>query len=136
MKTFNKALGSSSLVDPTADIRGMRDFIDKLKDLPLPHRDFALALAGRMRKRGRSDLEVNDVMSSFQLGVQKLKDMMKVLEDHGLGSIDEASYDTYVVSLWEREAGGNPFIEILEFCDANGHQPEEFIHELNFDLYD
>jgi DNA-binding transcriptional ArsR family regulator len=119
------------------DIRGVRYFIENLKELPLQEREFALKLAERMRRRRRDTLTAEDVMGAFQISADALQRHMKVLEDHQLGDLDEGSEpNSYYVALSDREGDINPWIEILEFCDATGHTPDELIHDLNFALYD
>jgi hypothetical protein len=132
-----KALNYSEVEEIEDEVRGIRDFIDNLRELPLTERNFALAVAERMRRRGRDTLPVDDVMGALRLSATALKRHMKLLEDHGLGSIDEGSEpNSYFVTLSERERGGNPWIEILDFCDATGHSSDELVHDLNFALYD
>lgn len=88
-----------------------------------------------MRRRRRDELTVDDVMGAFNISAYALQRHMKVLEDHGLGTIEEGG-NQYFVRLSDREGGSNPWIEILQFCDATGHTPDELLHELNFGLYD
>lgn len=117
------------------DLRGVHDFIDKLKELPLEDRDFALKLAERMKRRSVKWLPPDDVMGAFGLSQYELIHRMKLLEHHSIGSIEEAGEDEYAVQLDERERAGNPWIEILEFCEATGHTTDELVHDLNFGLY-
>jgi hypothetical protein len=96
-----------------------------------------LKLAERMRRQGVDHLPVEDVTGAFSISDGKLKRHMKLIEHHGLGSIDEGlGHNVFIVRLAERNPGGNPWIEILEFCDATAHTPGELIHDLNFALYD
>ena len=130
-------VGTGTWADLGDEIKGVIDFIDKLKNLPLVERAFAQKLAERMHLRKVDQLPVEDVTGAFQIGDTALKRHMSALEHHKLGSIDETNeYEQYVVELWDREPGGNPWIEILEFCEETGHTSDEFIYDLNFDLYD
>jgi hypothetical protein len=137
LRALAAALGVNELADHEEEIRGVRYFIDSLKELPPQEREFALKLAERMRRRKKDLLPVDDVMGAFQLSVNALKRHMGVLEHHGLGSIEEGSEPgQYFVALSEREGASNPWIEILEFCEMTGHATDELIHDLNFGLYD
>ncbi|MCP3441042.1 hypothetical protein [Bradyrhizobium sp. CCGUVB14] len=118
-------------------IKGIHAFIDKLREVPLSEREFALSLAERMKRRGVDVLPTDDVQGAFNIGAEALKRRMGILDHHGLGSIDEGTgYRTWNVSLWSRKDGDNPWIEILLFCEATNADPREFIHDLNFGLYD
>lgn len=136
LKALARALGDDAMEGREEEIRGVRDFIDSLKELPLTEREFALKLAERMRRRRESELPVDDVMGAFGVSATALKRHMSVLEHHKLGSIDEGFYNQFHVSLWDREGDSNPWIEILDFCEATGHDTDELIHDLNFGLYD
>ena len=62
---------------------------------------------------------------------------MQVLEHHRLGCIDEGSEPgQYEVFLFERKPAGDPWYEILEFCEETGCTTDELIYDLNFALYD
>jgi hypothetical protein len=100
LRALAKALGNKNIADDEAEIRGVRHFIDSLKELPLTEREFALKLAERMRRRRKDSLPAQDVMGAFQLSAYALERHMRVLEDHELGSIDE---DGELVQLSERE---------------------------------
>jgi len=137
LRALARALGDESIADQKKEIRGVRHFIDELKELPLTEREFALNLAERMRRRNKGSLPVDDVMGAFHLSVNALKRHMGVLADHRLGSIDEGEEpDQYFVTLFNRERGGNPWIEILRFCEKTHRSTDELIHDLNFGLYD
>ncbi len=137
LKGFAKALDVDEIADHPEEIEGICAFIGKLKEVPLDERNFALKLAERMRRQNADVLPVDDVRGAFNLGVTALKRHMGLLEHHLLGSIEETNTPgKFVVKLWDRDPGGNPWIEILEFCDATGNSSDELIRELNFALYD
>lgn len=118
------------------DIEGIREFIGKLARLPRATRTFAIELADRMRDHGNSQrLPVDDVEEAFEISTADLKRQLDILEHHGLGDADD-HFGQWVARLYERDPGGNPFIEILEFCEATGRDREELLFELNFALYD
>jgi hypothetical protein len=118
------------------DIEGIRDFIGKLARLPRATRTFAIELADRMRDHGNSErLPVDDVEEAFEISADDLKRQLDILEHHGLGGPDD-HFGQWTARLYERDPGGNPFIEILEFCEASGRDREELLFELNFALYD
>lgn len=142
--TFPKSLRKISGLFDVSEMSGAPDEIDgviefarKLSELPLNQRRFALSVAERMKRRGVDELPVDDVVAAFGIGHSNLKKQMDLIEHHLLGSIEEDfEPGKYVVKLWDREPGGNPWIEILEFCDKSGHDSDEFVLELNFSLYD
>lgn len=136
LRALAKALDDDQIEGHEEEIRGVRYFIEKMKELPLTEREFALKLGERMRRRGKSDLPVDDVMGAFGISATALKRHMGVLEHHELGSIDEGFHNEFHVRLWHRERDSNPWIEILDFCEATGHDTDELIHDLNFGLYD
>lgn len=117
------------------DIEGITAFIDKLWRLPRATRSFAIELAARMRDRGANRLPVDDVEEAFEISRIELKRQLEILDHHQLGDADE-HFGQWMARLYERDPGGNPFIEILEFCEATGREREELLFELNFALYD
>lgn len=130
------ALDLDDVIDEPDEISGLRIFIDKLKECPLEQRGFALKLAERMRRRDVRRLSVQDAMGAFQISDRELARNMQILEEHVLGCIDEDEPGAYVVSLFERSPAGNPFVEILDFCDATGCDPDTLIYDLAFTAYD
>ena len=90
-----------------------------------------------MRTRDKNKLSIFDVTNAFDIPERELKQLTDQLEDHQLGDVeDEWGDGNYVVELWDREWGGNPFIEILDFCDATGVEVERLLYDLDFALYD
>ena len=137
MKRLGKVLGVSEMIDHDEEIEGIRTFIDRLKILPLEQRGFAIELAKRMRRLGSDKLLVEDVTGAFQIGKTKLQNHMRVLEHHGLGGINEGhNFREYFVELWDREPGGNPWIEMLDFCDSAGVSIDTLVYDLGFSQYD
>jgi hypothetical protein len=62
---------------------------------------------------------------------------MRVLDHHGLGGINEGhNYREYFVELWDRKPGGNPWVEMLEFCDQTGVSIDTLVYDLDFSQYD
>ncbi|MCY1640680.1 hypothetical protein [Methylorubrum sp. SL192] len=126
-----------ALVGSPDHISDLVDFIDRLKELPLDVREFALKLAERMRRNNVDELLVQEVIRVFSIGQAKLNDIMKIMERAGLGDIDDGKeFRTYVVTLREKKWGGSAWFEILEFCGKTGVTPDKFIFDLRFDLYD
>lgn len=117
------------------DIEGISEFISKLARLPRATRTFAIELAARMRDHGSNRLPVDDVEEAFEISKTELKRQLEILEHHQLGDADN-HFDQWVARLYERDPGSNPFIEILEFCEATGRERGEPLFELNFALYD
>lgn len=137
LRVLASATKVAEIADHEDEIDGVREFIDKLKECPLEQRVFALELSRRMRRRGVDKLSVEDAIGAFNLGQTALKKHMMILEEHGLGCIDEGEYPgKYDVIILERSPGGNPFTEILDFCEATSTDPETLILQLRFDLYD
>ncbi|MCC8959482.1 hypothetical protein H8B02_40595 [Bradyrhizobium sp. Pear77] len=105
LKSLADVTKSDGLAETQEEIDGICQFIDKLKELPLQQRDFAIKLAERMRRQNTDKLLVEDVMGAFQIGSTKLKDCMRVLEAHNLGWINEGhNYREYFVEF----AGRHP----------------------------
>ncbi len=137
LKRLSKALKIEEICTAKEEVDGVRQFVEKLSELPLNQRRFALRIAERMKRRDLGGLPVQEVISVFRISHAKLKSNMELIEDHCLGSIDEDHIPgKYIVSLWDRKPGGNPWIEILDFCEVSGDDPDEFVMELNFALYD
>ena len=62
---------------------------------------------------------------------------MNLLEHHLLGDITAGQgYQQYIVRLWDRDPGSNPWIEMLEFCDRTGIAIDSLVSDLNFAQYD
>lgn len=137
MRRIGEVLGVSEMVEHEEEIEGIRSFIDRLKELPLEQRGFAIKVATRMRRQNAEKLLVEDVKGAFQIGDRKLQHHMRLLEHHGLGSINEGhNFREYFVELWDREPGENPWIEMLEFCDSAGVSIDTLVYELDFSQYD
>jgi hypothetical protein len=51
-------------------------------------------------------------------------------------NIEEDFGSRHLVRLHDLEWGGNPFIEMLDFCDATGTEIERLLYDLDFALYD
>lgn len=137
LKALAAALDVNEIEGHEDEIKGVRSFVLKLKELPLTERDFALKVAERMRRRRASSLPVDDVLGALQISLSALKRHMGLMEHHQLGSIDEGNeHGQYVVSLWSRRPEGNPWVEMIDFCEATGRNPDELVHDLNFGLYD
>lgn len=137
MRRIGEVLGVSEMVDHDEEIEGIGSFIDRLKELPLEQRDFAVKLAIRMRRQDAEKLLVEDVTGAFQIGNTKLQNHMRVLDHHGLGGINEGhNYREYFVELWDRKPGGNPWVEMLEFCDQTGVSIDTLVYDLDFSQYD
>ncbi|MCQ9148089.1 hypothetical protein [Ochrobactrum sp. BTU2] len=137
LKRYGEVFDVTDSMNLDEEVEGLADFIDKLKELPLDERAFAIKLAERMRRREVNDLPAEDVAGAFSLGKTKLRQRMNLLEHHGLGDITEGhGYQQYVVRLWDRDPGGNPWIEMLEFCDKTGIAIDSLVYDLNFAQYD
>ena len=137
MRRIGEVLGVSEMIDRDEEIDGIRSFIDSLKELPLEQRDFAVKLAIRMRRQDAAKLLVEDVTGAFQIGTTKLQNHMRVLDHHGLGGINEGhNHREYFVELWDRKPGGNPWIEMLEFCDQTSVSIDTLVYDLDFSQYD
>ncbi len=137
LRALAKAVGIDEIADHPDELAGIRDFIDSLKECPLDQRSFALEVSRRMRRLKRRHLSVEDVGGAFTLSQAALAKNMKILEEHTLGCIDPGEWPgKWEVSIYNRNPDGNPFIEILDFCDATGNDPETFILGLDFGLYD
>lgn len=137
LRRMAKLLNSPEFLNSAEELKDIKEFVQKLAELPLEQRNFALRIAERMKRRGVSWLPTDDVKHAFGIGDYKLKKQMELLKHHELGSIDEDEMpSSYVVNLWERRRGGNPWIEILDFCEQSGDDPDQFIVDLDFALYD
>lgn len=88
-----------------------------------------------MRDHGSNRLLVDDVEEAFEISTADLKRQLEILEHHQLGDADD-HFGQWMARLYEREPRGNPFVEILQFCEATGRELEELLFELNFALYD
>jgi hypothetical protein len=137
LKRLRNLFDITDYMDVDEEVVGLSKFIDSLKELPLDQREFAIKLAQRMKRQGNDDLPADDVVEAFNLSLEKLKYHMELLEHHGLGEITEGlGYQKYIVRLWDRDPGGNPWVEILEFCEETDSSTSSFIYDLNFAQYD
>lgn len=137
MRRYGEVFDVTESMDIEQEIAGLVKFMDRLKELPLEQREFAIKLAERMKRQDIDDLPADDVVGAFKLGQAKLKKHMDLLEHHGLGYITEGfGYQKFIVRLQDRDPGCNPWIEILEFCEKTGASRSSFIYDLNFAQYD
>ena len=138
LKRLAQVTGIPEMIGHPDELKELGNFIRNLSELPREQRAFSIKLAERMRRRKVESLPVEDVEGAFEISARTLTRHMKILENHELGSLDEAmGYDEWVVTLWTgRRYGYNRWIQILEFCDATGVAPDAFLYDLNFALYD
>lgn len=137
LKRFGEVFDVTCSMNIIEEVAGLAKFIDRLKELPLAQREFAIKLAERMKRQGSDNLPADDVVGAFNLNEKKLKQHMELLEHHGLGDITEGfGCQKYIVRLWDRDPGCNPWIEILDFCQITGSSSSSFIFDLNFEQYD
>lgn len=137
LRRMSELLELPEVLNSTDEIKGIKGFVRKLAELPLEQRSFAMAIAERMKRRNVDSLPTDDVENAFNIGSSKLKKQMDLLEHHQLGSVNEDNVPgKYVVSLWHRSHGDNPWIEILDFCEKSGDHSDQFIVDLDFALYD
>jgi len=137
MRRLFSALDYGNAEDDPDELPGIAGFIDKLKELPIEQRTFALRLAERMRRNGEDRLDAEETEAAFELSGREIKRQMGILEHRELGSVEESmTYGRYELRLYDRKPGGNPWIEILSFCEATNTATDDFIYELNFALYD
>ena len=137
LKRFGEVFDVTDSMNLDEEVEGLATFIGRLKELPLEERAFAIKLAERMRRRDVDDLPAEDAAGAFSLGKTKLRQHMNLLEHHLLGDITAGhGYQQYIVRLWDRDPGGNPWIEMLEFCDRTGIAIDSLVSDLNFAQYD
>jgi len=137
LKRFGDVFDVTDSMNIDEEVAGLAKFIDRLKELPLDQREFAIKLAERMKRQGNDNLPVDDVAGAFKVSSKKLMQHMGLLEHHGLGGITEGfGYQQYIVRLWDRDPGCNPWIEVMEFCEKTGVSASSFIYDLNFAQYD
>lgn len=136
-------LGISEMVECEEDIKGIKLFADQLATLPHDARGFALELTKRMRRRNTDELLVADVTRAFDLTQSELKEMIDLLYDHQIAVAEENFDGKWVVKVFNRvphqiglPTNCNPFNEIIEYCEATGTDPNRFLEDLNFALYD
>jgi hypothetical protein len=122
--------------DEKESIVGIRDFVDKLHGLPLEIRNFALEIAIRMRRLGKTTLLVTDVLKALKIDERELKENIDLLDHHGLGDVIEDFDGRWNIRLHDRDPGVNPWIEMIEFCETNDRPIDDLVYDLNFSLYD
>jgi hypothetical protein len=98
-KTLDAYAQSLNIEDTARELTDIRSFINRLKELPLNERQFALKLTERMDRNGVEELDVHDALSAFSVGQMKFKTLMGVIDHHGLGHISERGFNSYSVEL-------------------------------------
>jgi hypothetical protein len=119
-----------NIEDTAHELADIRDFINRLKELPLNERQFALKLTERMNRNGVEELDVHDALSAFSVGQMKFKTLMGVIDHHGLGHISERGFNSYSVVLAEE------WLRVFAFCRESNVPPEDVLIDLNFSLLD
>lgn len=90
-----------------------------------------------MKARDKQRLPVEDVTDAFGISDEELNRLCNQLDDHQLGDVIDDFGRGYAVRLHDLEWGGrNPFIEMLDFCEATGTDIDRLLYELDFALYD
>ncbi len=136
LKALQAAFGFDD-EDLEAELDGWLSFIEKLRLTPNDIRQFALNASKRMINRKQENLPVEEVMRVFSVGESEMKTIGNLLYGHDIGEITDLSgYGEYVVRIFERNPGGNPFIEIVEFCERTGNDSETLVFDLDFSSFD
>src|SRR5690606_15175763 len=65
LKRFGEVFDVTDSMNLDEEVAGLTTFIDRLKELPLEERAFAIKLAERMRRRDVDDLPAEDVVGAF-----------------------------------------------------------------------
>ncbi|QDH35568.1 hypothetical protein [Porphyrobacter sp. YT40] len=143
LKGLGTVLNLEEMIDCPDDIRGITEFIDRLKNLPHDARGFAYNVSKRMRNLQTHELLVQDVARSFNISENELREMLEILDAHGIGGHERDFEDRIVVVISDRYPGGsfrggecNPFHEILAYCEATGTDPNCFLEDLDFARFD
>jgi hypothetical protein len=117
--------------DVAREMEEITDFLGRLKEVPLKERQFAIRLAERMNRNNVDELDAHDTLSAFQLGQNKFKTLMNILEHHGMGHISErAGHNQYAVVLREE------WLKIYAYCKDENIPPEDVLIDLDFGLLD
>ena len=131
------------MVDCQEDIEGIKLFADQLAALPHDARGFAFEVTKRMRRLNKTELLVSDVMRAFDLTQDDLREIMGLLEEHQLGEAEQDWERGWLIKIVNRHPHQiglpthcNPFEEIIEYCAATGTDPNRFLEDLDFSLYD
>ncbi len=136
LKALATAVEDPSAVGCLDQIKGISEFIEKLRLLPLSTRDFAIKIARRMISRCKDRLPAEDVAQAFGITNNEINQLTDILDDHSLGDLYDNFGDGYLIRLHDRDCGGNPFIEMLVFCDKTGVEVNRLLYDLDFSLYD
>jgi hypothetical protein len=127
LKAYGEGLDEE---DIARELKDITDFIDKVRELPLRERQFAINLAERMSRNGVDELDAHTVLSAFNLGMTKFKTMMRIIDEHGLGHISEREFDKADVVL------SDEWLKIYAYCTERNIPPEDVFIELDFSLLD
>ncbi|MBO4224745.1 hypothetical protein [Bradyrhizobium neotropicale] len=127
LKEYGKALEEESI---QRELKDITSFIDKLRELPLKERLFAIKLAERMVRNDTDELDAHTVLSAFNIGRGKFQTMVRIIEDHGLGHIIDRGYNQAGVVL------NDEWLKIYAYCKEANIPPEEIFIDMDFGLLD
>ena len=137
LKSFYRELEyDDDMIDE--DLPAIIKNIDKLRELPLQQRSFALSLAQRLLRNGKSRLSTKEVENAFNIESQELLENLLILDDAGFGGYEQSTDNPNIteVMFYSRDFGENIFIEIAQFCEKTETDPNELIRDLNFSIFD
>ena len=89
LKALSTVFEADKILGSIDNIAGIPKFVERLSEMPLAERSFALPVALRMPRQREISLPVQDVISAFGMNQFDLKKTMKILEHHGLAGIDD-----------------------------------------------
>jgi len=132
--------------DRAAEVKRMRKYAARVKELPIETRRLlsiavrrAYEQAARARRRGLGSLTVNptEVQKAANLGNDEMREQVRILDEHGLASVDEdegiGSWTMYIYGEgdWSRLPE-----DIARFCKRRDISLDDIFVDLNFDLLD
>jgi hypothetical protein len=116
------------------------EFLKKMALVPDEERQFMVSVIRRAVKLDASSVsvDVDDVRNAFNIGYTKIKKMGEALDRYRIGTVDEVGTldgNKYHVTIYD-PSDHLTWFEINEFCDASGHDLDDFVLRLKFGLLD
>jgi hypothetical protein len=148
LNRFNRVLGMRlDPLDLIEMVNELRNYAELLERVPEPTRNFLGAISARIQKvidtrvvsekLGHYSISVKDIEQAFSLSPRKIQDQCMLLENYGLGCLDETGdWETpWAVVIFPLD-GWPLWIDLVKFANADEIDFSTFWKDLDFSPLD
>lgn len=146
LRRANSKLGwKHNVVELEEGIAELRDYIERLRHVPVEVRRFIGVIAQRMVKMdntravqddmGGTSILVSDVKSAFRLNDSAIREKLTQLQFYGLGDLTEINSDLGpqpAIRICNLKSGWPFWLDVVQFCAETDTPLETFTEDLDF----